>query len=138
MGASTKNELRDDLALLLLRVAFGGAMLSHGVPKLMAFGERADSFPDPIGLGSPVALALAVFAEVFCAAGVAIGLLTRLAVIPLIVTMGVAALVIHGDDPFGKKELPLLYLSAYVAIGIMGAGRFSVDRFLPERLAKLR
>ncbi len=113
-------------------------MLTHGIPKLLGFAEKMDGFPDPIGLGSPVALALAVFAEVFCAGAVVLGAFTRLAVVPLIVTMAVAAFVIHADDPLGRKELALLYGLAYLAIGLLGAGRFSVDAKLPDRFAKLK
>ncbi len=135
--ASRKDTL-EDVGRLLLRLMFGGMMLTHGIPKLLGFAEKMDGFPDPIGLGSPVALALAVFAEVFCAGAVVLGAFTRLAVVPLIVTMAVAAFVIHADDPLGRKELALLYGLAYLAIGLLGAGRFSVDAKLPDRFAKLK
>ena len=131
-------DLMRDLGLLLLRLAFGGLMLTHGMPKLLGFAEKADGFPDPIGLGSAVALSLAVFAEVVCAALVVLGAFTRLAVVPLIVTMAVAAFIIHADDPLGRKELALLYLGAYLAIGLLGAGRFSVDARLPKRFARFK
>lgn len=127
-----------DIGLLVLRLFFGGMMLTHGIPKLMGFADKMDSFPDPIGLGSPVALALAVFAEVACAILVALGAFTRLAVIPLIITMAVAAFIVHADDPLGRKELALAYLAAYAAIGLLGAGRYSVDQKLPSRFARFK
>ena len=43
-----------------------------------------------------------------------IGLFTRQAVIPLIITMLVAIFVIHGDDPFKDKEMAILYLIPYI------------------------
>lgn len=135
--ASRKDTL-EDVGRLLLRLMFGGMMLTHGIPKLLGFAEEMDSFPDPIGLGSPVALALAVFAEVGCAVLVVAGAFTRLAVVPLIVTMAVAAFIVHADDPLGRKELALVYLVAYLAIGFLGAGRFSIDAKLPARFAKLK
>lgn len=135
--ASRKDTL-EDVGRLLLRLAFGGMMLTHGLPKLLGFADKMDSFPDPIGLGSPVALTLAVFAEVGCAALVMAGAFTRLAVIPLVSTMAVAALIVHADDPFGRKELALAYLAAFLVIGLLGAGRFSVDAKLPARFAKLK
>ena len=39
-----------------------------------------------------------------------IGLGTRLASIPLMITMFVAAYISHVVDPFGRKEMALLYL----------------------------
>jgi len=125
-----------DLSTLLLRLGFGGLMLSHGIPKLLSWSEKADSWADPIGVGPTASLALAIFAEVFCSLGVMAGVLTRLAVIPLIVTMLVAVLVVHADDPFGRKELGLLYLLAYLAIAVAGPGRFSFDHWFRSRRKK--
>ena len=135
--AVSKDRFRD-IGLLVLRLAFGGMMLTHGVPKLLAFSEKADSFPDPIGVGSALALTLAVFAEVVCAGLVIVGAFTRLAVIPLMVTMAVAAFIVHGSDPLERKELALLYLAAFLVIGLLGAGRHSVDARLPSRFDVLK
>ena len=131
-------DTRSDVGLLLLRLMFGGMMLTHGVPKLLGFADKMDSFPDLLGMGSTVSLTLAVFAEVGCATLVALGAFTRLAVVPLVITMAVAAFIVHGDDPLGRKELALVYLGAYLAIGLLGAGRFSIDAKLPARFAKLK
>ena len=38
----------EDLLLLLLRLAIGGAMLTHGVGKIMNFSELAPTFIDPV------------------------------------------------------------------------------------------
>ena len=128
-----------DVALLLLRVVFGGTMLiAHGwgkAEKLLAGGEIR--FADPFGLGSEVSLALAVFAEVLCAGFLVIGLWTRWATIPLIITMAVALLVIHGDDPFAQQEKALLYLVAYLAILFLGPGRYAIDDHLPANRSTL-
>jgi len=61
---------------------------------------------------------------------VALGLLTRMAVVPLIITMLVAAFVIHGGDPFKKMESALLYLIPFIVIFWQGAGKFSIDEFI--------
>jgi putative oxidoreductase len=117
------------LGLLLVRVGAGGIMLlGHGWGKLIGFSEVAERFPDPLGLGSStLSLALAVFAEFFCAAAVVAGFATRFAAAPLVVTMLVAAFVIHADDPWAKKELALLYAVPFVALIFTGAGKFSFD-----------
>jgi uncharacterized membrane protein YphA (DoxX/SURF4 family) len=41
-----------------------------------------------------------------------LGLATRLAAFPLLFTMLTAAFFIHGDDPWAKKELAVLYAVA--------------------------
>ena len=127
-----RNGILTDLSLLLLRITFGGLMfINHGLGKfnkLMAGGEI--KFASVFGMGPEMSLGLAVFAEVLCAGMVVFGLLTRMAVIPLIITMLVAALVIHGDDPFKKMEMALLYLIPYVVIFWQGAGKYSIDEYI--------
>jgi len=49
--------------LLVLRVAVGRFMLVHGRQKLTGFNEMADTFPDPIGMGSKLSLISAIGAE---------------------------------------------------------------------------
>lgn len=120
-----------DLSLLILRIAGGALMLTHGIGKIAPlFGSDPIQFPDPIGLGATTSLALTVFAEVVCAALLILGLATRFAAIPLLITMLVAVFVVHIADPFANQELPLLYASIYLVILIAGAGKFSIDNMV--------
>lgn len=113
------------------RMAVAAMMfLGHGWGKFTGFMEGADSFPDPLGVGPVVSLGLAVFAEAGCAVLVFVGYKTRLAVIPLVFTMVVAAFVIHGADPWGDKEMAVLYALCFGMIGLTGPGQFSADRFI--------
>jgi putative oxidoreductase len=41
--------------------------------------------------------------------------------------MALAGFVIHGDDPFSKMELSLMFLAMYITIFITGAGKYSLD-----------
>ena len=125
----------DAIALLLLRLIFGGSMVyAHGWGKLTNFDTLSTRFPDPIGVGPVVGLSFAVFAEAYCAIAVVIGLLTRLATIPLLIIMAVAVLVVHADDPFARKELGLLYFFGFLVVLARGAGPFSIDALLIRRL----
>lgn len=117
------------IGLLILRLFSGGLMLVHGVPKLMnLFTQSPIQFPDPIGVGATVSLALAVFSEFICAVLIILGFKTRWATIPLIITMAVAGFVVHFSDPFGRKEKAILYLVMYVTLFFTGAGKYSVDK----------
>jgi putative oxidoreductase len=123
-----------DLWLLLLRVSVAAFMFAHGLPKLYKLVAGGDiQFRDVFGLGPAVSLGLAVFAEVICSTFILVGLGTRLAAVPLIVTMLVAAFIAHGDDPFGKKELSLLYLFIYITVLILGSGKYSIDFLLSSK-----
>lgn len=120
-----------NLALLLLRLTVGVFMLSHGIGKFsMLFGDEPIMFADPIGVGETPSLALAVFAEVLCSILLIFGIATRIAAIPLFVTMLVAVFIVHQNDGFGKQELPLLYLMVYLSFSITGAGKISIDNWL--------
>lgn len=128
-----------NLMFLLLRVAIGGFMLTHGYGKLqsaLAGGEI--QFMDPFGIGQAASLYLAVFAEFFCSILLILGFATRLATIPLIITMLVAILIAHGSDPFEKKELALHYLVVYFVILVCGAGKYSLDYYINRNLSKRR
>ena len=129
-----RHDAMSSSGLLVLRLGVGAMMLLlHGWGKLMAYGSLADRFPDPIGLGPQISLFLAVFAEVGCAVLIIVGLGTRLAAGPLLVTMVVAALVVHADDPWSKKELALLYAVPLVTLILTGPGRFSLDELIMRR-----
>lgn len=123
-----------DAGLLILRIVVGCFMMTHGLGKLtMLMGNDPIQFADPFGVGQTASLALTVFAEVVCSFLLIIGLLTRLAVIPLVITMAVAFFYIHIADAFGDKELSGLYLAIYVFLGISGSGRFSIDHLIWKR-----
>ena len=124
-----------NLVLLILRITVGAFMLSHGAGKFSKlFGDDPVKFADPLGVGVTASLALTVFAEVFCSLFLILGIATRLAAIPLFVTMLVAVLIIHVHDGFGKQELPLLYSVVYLTIAIAGAGKLSVDNFIYRKI----
>ena len=129
----SKGELGASLGLFVLRLGVGGMMLTHGWPKLQRLMETPDKFADPLGLGPEISLALAVFSELVCAALIVIGLGTRAAALPLLITMVVAAFIVHGDDPFKKQELALLYGAGSLALMLAGAGRFSMDALIQRR-----
>lgn len=122
-----------DVSLLVLRVGIGVMMLVHGLPKLeMLFSGDTSQFPSVLGLSSGLSLTLAVMAEVICSVLILVGLGTRLASIPLIITMLVAVFYIHGNDPFANQELGLHYLLGYLVLILLGSGRYSLDAFVTK------
>lgn len=130
----SSGEWMGDLGKLGLRLGLAGTMLiAHGLPKIQAWNEKSAVFPDPMGLGSPTSMGLAIAAETFAAGLVVIGALTRLSLIPLIITMATAFFVIHGSDPWQQKELAFIYLVGFSALFFVGPGRLSVDSLLLKK-----
>lgn len=119
-----------DVAVLLLRIGAGALIMTHGIPKLMRILDGNFNFGDPLGLGPTLSLILVTFAEAFCAILVLLGLFTRVALIPLIINMTVIVFVAHADDPFGRKELPLLFLINFIVLFFTGPGKYSLDKKL--------
>ncbi len=129
-------ELLTDIGLLIMRLWAGLIMIyAHGWGKLVNFSERADAFPDPLGIGSTASLALAAGAEVFAALLLAVGLATRIVAVPLLITMLVAAYAhaIMWGDPFGDYELALFFATAYLMFIFTGPGKFSLDHLVEQR-----
>lgn len=125
----------NDYGLLILRLVMGLSMFyGHGLGKWeRLFGAEEIKFADPFGLGPVISLALVVFAEVICALLVSLGLFTRLSTIPLIITMATAFFVAHLDDPFGRQEKVILFGFAFLAIFLMGPGKYSLDNYFTSK-----
>lgn len=124
------------LFLLAMRLFFGLLMMSHGIQKLSHFQEMSLSFPDPLGVGGSMSLGLAIFAELICSMGFVIGILYRLAMIPMMFTMAVAFFVIHVNDAFSAKELAFVYLGVFALMYVAGPGKFSVDYVVGSELSR--
>lgn len=129
MASKSNHSTTTDIGLLFLRISIGGLMFfNHGWGKLISYSEKSALFSDPLGIGAPMSMAAAIFAEVACASLVILGIGTRLAVIPLVITMLVAALMVHAEDPFAKKEFALLYAIPFITLFFTGGGRFSLGK----------
>jgi len=148
----TRNESQwTSMGLLILRLGIGGFLLSHGVGKLrMLMAGNFEQLGNPIGIGNVPSLVLVTFAEFLCALLVILGLGTRFAAMPVVISMAVAAFVAHAKDPLSSetaamaffagtsktwfsKEPALMYLICFLALAFTGAGKFSVDGWIARR-----
>lgn len=122
------------IGLLLLRVVFSAAMLTHGIPKLeKLISGKAVEFVNLFGLGETATLVLAVLGEVLFPILVMIGLRTRLAAVPVAITMGIAVFHIHWGDPFRDQEMALLYFVAFLTLIFTGGGNYALDSILGKK-----
>ena len=128
-GKST-GEGMASLGLLILRVAAGVLMMTHGWSKIQNFEGMVQSGFDPVGMGATLSVVMLIGAEFIAALFIVLGLLTRLSAVPLIVAMSVAAFVAHESDPLQVKELSLIYLTIFATLLITGAGKYSLDSLL--------
>jgi putative oxidoreductase len=123
-------------SVLLIRLMVGAVFLSEGIQKFLFAGDLGVGRFTKIGIPAPQIMAPFVgVVEIVCGTLIILGLLTRLAAIPLIVDMLVA---------ISATKIPLLLKSGFWAMAhearvdyamllgaifllIVGAGRLSVD-----------
>ncbi len=142
-------------AVTLIRLAVGGVFLTEGIQKFL--------YPDALGagrftkIGIPVPEISASFVgvvEIICGALLLLGLLTRLASIPLIVDMLIAIATTKvplffgtgpEPNPMGDQygfwaglhqgRLDFAMLMGAVFLLVVGAGRLSLDTLFARRAA---
>jgi putative oxidoreductase len=128
---------REAFADLFLRVFFGLALaFAHGFAKVPPSAQFIEGVT---GMGFPLpdffawAASLAEFAGGLLLAA---GFVTRGAAVFIAINMIVAVFLVHGADPFQKKELALMYLFIALYYKTVGAGRFSLDAVLFKQKKK--
>ena len=144
-------------AVILIRIIVGGVFLSEGVQKFLYPAENGAGRFAKIGIPSPDVMGPFVGGvEIVCGTLILLGLLTRLAAIPLIVNMLVAILSTkipillgHGFWGFSLRNLPyygfwgmmhesrtdLSMLLGSLFLLIVGAGSLSLDARLTRNNA---
>jgi putative oxidoreductase len=122
-----------DAGLFLLRVISGLLLMQYGWEKFSKYAEWSATFPDPLGVGSSVSLAMCIFAELFCAGFLVLGLFSRFVLIPLIFNMLVVALIVHADDPMREREHALSFLIPFLTIFLAGPGKYSLDNLFMKK-----
>ena len=121
--------------ILAVRVFFGVLFFLHGVDKMMNFNQVSLNYPSIFGLGSYMTLMLAVFCEFCCSLFLIAGLLERIILIPMIISMAVAYFDVH-DAILPEGELALIYMVVFFILFMVGPGRFSLDYMLDRRIKK--
>lgn len=130
---------RLNITSLILRIGFGSYMLlGHGLNKFLKLAAGDMSFKTVLGMPSSISLILAVITEFILPMAVIVGFKTRWSAIPTALTMIVAAFIIHSNDPWfaanasggGSKEMAVLFMLGFIAIALLGGGKYSLDQYL--------
>ncbi len=101
------------------------------------FNELSQTFPNVLGFGSYMSLMVSIFCEFCCSLFLITGLMVRITVIPMIISMAVAFFDVH-DGMFPQGELSLIYLVMFVILYITGPGRFSIDYLIDKKIQSER
>lgn len=141
----------DGWAGLILRLTLGLVMFPHGAQKLLGwyggfgFDGTMGFFTEKMGIPWIIAF-LIIMGESFGSLGLIAGFLTRFSAASIGVIMVGAITLVHLPHGFfmnwfGKQagegyEYHLLALGIAIALTIVGAGRWSVDQQIAQRIGK--
>lgn len=128
----------EEIAALVLRLVVGVIFVAQGYRKLFGAADRPPGRTNLThmiaerGIGRPKEWALLVsVTELLFGSLVLIGLMTRLAVIPLIALLIAAIVLFKIREGFiGGWDWPLSVLGSLTAILLLGGGEFSLDTIL--------
>ena len=136
---------------LILRLTLGIVMFPHGAQKVLGwyggygFSSTLGFFTDTMHLPWIIAF-LIIIGEFFGSLGMLVGFLTRFSAASIGVIMLGAITMVHWPNGFfmnwfGKQagegyEYHLLVLGISVALTVVGAGRWSVDQQVAQRIAE--
>jgi putative oxidoreductase len=125
---------------LLTRLTLGTIFLGTGWGKLQNLAKVTDYFGRELHLPAPGLCAVLVgSAELVCGMLLLVGLIARLAAIPLMVTMIVAIIVARANDLDGIRDLVSLsefhYFLMLLWIAIFGPSVISADHLLERQRA---
>jgi putative oxidoreductase len=129
---------RPQLGLALVRIIVGVTFFMHGWMKLFTFGiPGVTGMLTGMGIPMPGLMAYVLtFAELLCGLALILGLLTRLAAIPLLIDMLVVVLHVKlGGGFFAPKgsELEILLAVGALALVVGGGGAWSLDDIIWHR-----
>jgi putative oxidoreductase len=129
-----------DIGLLVVRVAVGATMIAHGYNHIYRGGKIKGTAGWFASLGMKPGILhawLASLTELAAGAGLVVGLLTPLAAGAIFGTLAVAFVTNHRKAGFFVFRRPtegweylMNLLAACIAIGSLGAGRWSLDNAL--------
>ena len=135
----TMTSTRAPAAVLLIRLAVGGVFLFEGIQKFLFPMEMGPGLFAKLGIPAPGLLApLAGLIEVVGGALLIVGFLTRLATVPLIITMLIAIFSLGGRiykasgfwAMAHETRTDYAMLLACLFLLAVGAGPISIDRML--------
>lgn len=131
------NKTHVDLGLLFFRILVAGGMINtHGLKKILDFEGTVQHIPDPFGMGGFTSAVIAIVANIVCAAFVIFGLFTRLNALFILNLTLVGFFIVHGSDPWPVRDIPFMYSIAFGLILFLGAGRYSLDNLIQNKLIR--
>ncbi|MHC0445339.1 DoxX family protein [Flavobacterium sp. 3-218] len=124
----------NNVALLVFRIAISAELIyAHGLKKIGIGTAMAEVVPNPLGFSETFNQAFATTANLVMPLFIILGLMTRLATLPILAVTLTGYFVLHFNDPILVKDVPLVYSLCFLLICFTGAGKYSMDHYISRK-----
>ena len=135
-----------NMARLFMRLFTGVMFMQFGIRQIAQFNELALSFPSVFGMGAEVSLLVMILIEIICSTLIILGLFTRFAIIPPMVSMVIAEcvliqeLMVQTNVTFQSSQiifLPIMFIGIFLFMMLAGPGKISLDYIISVNLTSI-
>jgi putative oxidoreductase len=121
--------------MLLFRVIVSLELMAvHGFKKIGVGVNIAEIVPNPLHLSDAFNNWFAIVANLISPVFIMLGLLTRLAILPILAVTLTGYFVLHWNDALLVKDVPFIYSVVFMLICVLGPGKYSFDYLINRKL----
>jgi len=102
----------------------------HGMKKFRVENGQREHVPNPLHLPEKLNALVATFSDTVVPFLVALGLGTRLVLLPTIGVTAIGYFVVHRKDNIEVRDVPYMYTLALLLLWAVGPGTYSMDTYL--------
>ena len=124
--------MNTNFQLLIVRLLFSGLMIiNHGFQyfmQLWPFNDISVGNKTIFGLSTLFTAILFFIGEFLAPLFVLLGYYTKISSLVCMLTMTIAIILRHSNNPFTEGEVALLYFTGFLVIFLMGPGKYSISK----------
>jgi putative oxidoreductase len=122
------------LVMLFFRVIVSVQLIVvHGLKKIGVSVAEAELIPNPLHLPEKINQYFAISSNLVFPILIILGLLTRLAILPVLAVTLTGYFIVHWSDPLLTKDIPFMYSLIFLLLFFLGPGKYSIDYFINKK-----
>ena len=124
------SDLNNNIVLLFRLLLMLELFRVHGMKKFRVENGQREHVPNPLHLPEKLNALVATFSDTVVPFLVALGLGTRLVLLPTIGVTAIGYFVVHRKDNIEVRDVPYMYTLALLLLWAVGPGTYSMDTYL--------
>lgn len=121
----------NNAALLAFRMLLAFELFRvHGLKKFRLQNGEREHVPNPLHLPDGLNKCVASFSDTVVPVFLALGLCTRLAILPTIGVTAIGYFVVHRNDSPEVRDVPFMYTLCLLLMLALGGGTYSLDTYI--------